>query len=132
MRKLMVVAAASLLASAACVRAGARQASGVYPSNEPVRVHVTNNYALAMEIYASGGGTYRRLGLVYPGMPTSFEVPPAMLTGGGEVEFTAQPSGHGQTFRAFPVTLAPGDVVDFVIMTNLIGSHADVAFPRLR
>jgi len=134
MKESRILTAISLLTCVACAHAGVRAeyASDVHPSDEPVRVRVSNNYALPMEIYATGAGVVRRLGLVNPGLPSSFEVPRAMLESGGKVEFDAQPSGHGRMFQAFPVTLSPGDVVDFVIMTNLIGSHADVAAPRRR
>jgi hypothetical protein len=134
MKKLMIAAAASLLTCGACAHAGAgaRYAPDVEPQNEPVRVHVTNNYALPVEIYVTGSGMVRRLGLAYPGLPSNFEVPQSMFEGGAEVEFLAQPSGYGRLVRAFPLTLVPGDVVDFVVMTNLLGSHADVALPRLQ
>ena len=133
MKRRMIAAAAFLLAGVACAHGGFPPAYSldVRPRIEPVRVHVTNNFALPVEIYATGNNIIRRLGLVYPGLPSTFVVPQAMFEGGTEVEFLAQPSGYGRLVRAFPLTLAPGDVVDFVVMTNLLGSHADVALPRL-
>jgi hypothetical protein len=92
----------------------------------PVSVHVTNNSQSAMEIYAVGAGTSYHLGTVAPGIPRSFELRPSMIAAGGHVSFLAQASGAGPRVQSEDLFLRPGDVVDFEITTNLVGSRATV------
>ena len=113
-----VLIAGLLLTSAAC-RGGAPPE----PDNRPVRVEVTNNYALPMEIFVVGSGITQRLGTVHPGMVGHFVVPKGMV-GNGSVEFQAQPSARGQTVRAGQLLLQPGEVVDFTITAQLFNSTA--------
>jgi len=96
------------------------------PHAAPVTVYVTNNYQSAMEIYAVGGGTSYRLGTVAPGVPRHFELRPGMIATGGQVQFVAQATGAGPRVQSDQLVLAPGDIVDFEITTNLVGSHATV------
>ena len=135
MKKLMVVAAATWLTGAACVHAGpgAADRASLSPVSEPVRVDDTDNYALPMEIYVNVAGNAYRLGLVYPGLASRFTLPQGMVAEGNRVvEFVAQPSGYGPVVRTGEMKVEPGDVVAFVVMTNLIGSHADVTAPYRR
>ena len=96
------------------------------PETTAVTVNVTNNFASAMEIYAVGGGTTYHMGSVSPGIPRRFELRPAMLTAGGRIRFLAQATGVGPRFQSDEVVLRAGDVVDFEIFTNLIGSRVTV------
>ena len=96
------------------------------PQAAPVTVYVTNNYQSAMEIFVLGNGTSHHLGTVAPGVPRSFELRPGMVAAGGHVQFLAQASGAGPRVSTDEVIVAPGDVVDFEITTNLIGSRATV------
>jgi hypothetical protein len=93
---------------------------------ESVVVYVTNHYALPMEVYAVGSGISYRMGVVNPGMDGRFTLRAAMLASGDQVEFQAAPSGYGRRVRSERVQVAPGDVVDFEIATNLIGTRAVV------
>jgi hypothetical protein len=96
------------------------------PQAAPVSVNVTNNSQSAMEIFVVGNGTSYHMGSVAPGIPRSFELPPGMVAAGGHVRFLAQASGAGPRVSTDEVMVVPGDVVDFEIATNLVGSRATV------
>jgi hypothetical protein len=123
-RGLRVLALGLLVSGSACAQHSGAAAGGPKPAAS-VRVYVINHYKTEMEIYATGSGTAQRLGLVAPGLEREFELPQA-LVGGGMVMFRAQPSGFGPMFESEEVRIRPGDVVDFQIATNLIGSRATV------
>ena len=112
-----------LLAGSAC--AGSR-AETPGPAESPVRVVVTNNYALAMEVYVDGAGITHRLGTVDPGMVGRFQVPPAMI-GSGPLEFEAHTPPRAaarERAQSGRLLVAPGAVVDFVITPRLFNSTA--------
>ena len=112
-----------LPAGLGCARRGTEAPE---PSGSPVRVEVTNNYALAMEVDVVGAGVNHRLGTVHPGMVGHFVVPQAMI-GGGSLEFQAHPSANERELaRSGPVLIAPGAIVDFVITPRLFNSSATV------
>jgi hypothetical protein len=122
-----LIIASLLLAGSACAHRGTAADAGTRPPTEPeVRVYVNNHYASSLEVFASGSGINHRLGLVAPGIQRSFILPQVLIRSGGQVEFLAQPSGGGSIVRSGVVTIAPGDVVDFEIEANLIGSRAVV------
>lgn len=123
-RRFWVLISGMLLATAAC---GSGRAPG--PTGEPVRVDVTNNYALPLDIFAIGSSITHRLGVVYPGVTGRFNLPPAMI-GNGSVEFQARPSAPGaQQARSGALLLDPGDIVTFVITPQLFNSTATVRRP---
>jgi hypothetical protein len=112
-----------LLAGYAC---GGSRAETPGPADAPVRVVVTNNYALAMEISVTGAGTTHRMGSVDPGMVGRFVVPPGMI-GGGPLEFAAHPPPRARVrerAESGPILVAPGAIVDFVITQTLFNSTA--------
>ena len=95
--------------------------------NDSVVVNVTNNYAIPMEVYAVGGGTDYRMGVVSPAIPRQFVLRRAMLASDRQVSFVAQASGRGPRVQTEPIWLQSGDViVDFEISTVLIGSRATI------
>lgn len=118
---------ALLVAVPACARnrGAAANAPGPEAAVRPVRIHVVNNYKDAMEVFAIASGTTQRLGLVAAGLSADFTLFPS-LVGGGKVEFRAQPSGYGQIVQSDQLVVRPGNIVDFEIATNLIGSRANV------
>ena len=120
--------AALLVTTAGCAhRRGTMPDPGpLRPHAAPVSVNVTNNSQSAMEIFVLGNGTSFHLGTVAPGVPRSFDVPPGMVAADGHVQFLAQASGAGPRVQTDEVKVAPGDVVDFEITTNLVGSRATV------
>lgn len=119
-RSLMLVALLSL-AGAACARGGTESEAEPRPDDSPVRVEVSNNFALPVEIYAVGSGITRRLGTVHPGMNAQFPIPQSLLGGGG-VELQARPTTGDQPFRSDPILLAPGTIVQFMIAPQLFSS----------
>ena len=110
---------ALLLAGPACSHSGGNDE--VTPATASVKVEVTNQNALPMEVYASGSGITHRLGTVHPGMDGHFVVPPTMV-GNGSVVFEARPSGGGQPFRSGEILLAPDALIEFQIAAQLFNS----------
>jgi alpha-amylase len=94
--------------------------------NGPIVVNVTNNYAIQVEVYALAAGTSYRLGTVLPGIDSHFVLRRAMIASGAMVEFVAVPADGARTVRTGAMLLTPGEVVDFQILTHLIGSYATV------
>jgi len=125
---LRFVIAALLAATSACAHPGATGGAPapVRPPAARVTVNVTNNSQSSMEIFVVGNGTSHHLGSVAPGVPRSFDLPPAMVAASGHVQFLAQASGAGPRVQTDEVMVAPGDVVDFEIATSLVGSRATV------
>jgi len=125
--KAILAATASLLALAACATGRGASRAAVTPEPRPVRVNVTNNYAMPAEIYAIACGTQHRLGLAYPGLVSHYVLPQAMLACGGTVEFVAQPTGtNDHPVRGGEELVQAGDVVEFQITTHLIASYTAV------
>lgn len=111
-----------LLTGAACSRAAPGEAE---PEQAPVRVEVVNNYALAMEVYASGRGISQRLGVVHPGLTADFVVSRNVVLSGGVV-FEAFVDVSSPRFRSQSLLLAPGSTVDFVIAAVLFNSTVTI------
>jgi len=107
------------LVAAACSHG---RAESVRPVDAPVRLHVTNNHALPVEISITGSGTTRRLGTVHPGMVADFTVPLGFV-GGSPVEFRSS-SAAGDSFRSGQFLLPPGSIVDFEIAARMFSSTA--------
>ena len=127
--KKILAATASLLALTACATGSGAgsHSTRVTPRERPVRVNVTNHYAMPAEIYAVGCGTQHRLGLAYPGLVSHYVLPQALLACGGMVEFVAQPTGtNDHPVSAGEELLQPGDVVTFEITMHLVASYTAV------
>jgi hypothetical protein len=60
---------------------------------------------------------------VGPGLEREFDLPQLIVVA-GSATFTAHPSGYGPIVRSEEVRIRPGDIVDFEIATNLVGSQA--------
>jgi len=120
-----VVVAVLLAAGSACThgRGTAAPTNGSPQAAQRVRVHVSNHYKTEMDVSATGSGTTQRLGLVAAGLEREFDLPRVIVVAGA-VTFTAHPSGYGPIVRSEELRIRPGDVVDFEIATNLIGSQA--------
>jgi len=116
-RSLLVTAL--LWSAPACSHSGG--SDDVAPDRGSVKVEVSNQNALPMEVYASGSGITHRLGTVHPGMDGHFVVPPTMV-GNGSVVFEARPSGGGQPFRSGEIMLAPDALIEFQIAAQLFNS----------
>jgi|SRR5579859_2911529 len=119
-----ILLAGLLFASAAC-RQGTGQLSPM-PAGPEVVVYVANHFETALTISAEGSGTVQRLGVVGPNTTRSFVVPQVLIASGGSVMFSAQPAGAPRAISADPILLRPGQIADFEIATNLVGSRATV------
>lgn len=111
-----------VLAGVACHRPNPDE---IAPTGAKVHVEVQNQYALPVEISATGSGTTYRLGVVHPGMKAHFIVPPA-LVGGGTVELTATPGPEGQVYRSGPLLVSPGRTIDLRVAQVLFSSTASI------
>jgi hypothetical protein len=109
-----------LLTAPACARGGTDEP---VPQGSPVRVEVTNHFALPVEIFAVGAGTSHRLGTVHPGMNAHFVIPQNAL-GSGALELQAVPTAERQRFRSGQLLLAPGTIVEFIVAPQLFNSTA--------
>lgn len=121
-------APALLLVAAACHHGGQEEDQTPQPDLTPVRVEVTNNFALPVDIYASGQGISHRLGTVHPGMNSSFDLP-QVLIGNGSAELEARPANDDRMFRSGPLLLSPGAFVKFVVSPQVFSSTVQVRAP---
>ena len=119
-RSVWMLVPALVLWGSACGKGGT---DDVQPSDGPVRVEVTNNHALPIEIYAMSHGTSQRLGTVHPGMEGLFSIS-ANLTRQGSVELQALPTASTQRFSSGDLLLAPGTIVELIISPQLFNSTA--------
>lgn len=117
-----VLVSVLLLAGTACSH-GRGSGAGPSPQAQGVRVRVSNHYKLEMDVSATGSGTTQRLGVVAPGLEREFNLPQVFIVG-GSLTLSAHPTGYGSVVRSDELRIRPGDVVDFEIATNLIGSQA--------
>jgi hypothetical protein len=112
-----------VLAGSACASS---RTEAPQSADTPVLVVVTNNYALAMEVFVIGSGTNHRLGTVDPGTVGRFTIPPGMI-GGSPLEFQANPPPRASErvqAQSGRILVAPGAIVDFVITPRLFNSTA--------
>ena len=93
---------------------------------DSVLVFVQNDYDIPMEAYVVGAGTYYRMGTVSPGIVSRFVLRKNILSTDHNVEFVAQAAGYGPQARTGLMRVMPGDIVDFYIAVNLIGTRASV------
>lgn len=96
------------------------------PPNDSVIVYVTNNYEIPMEIYVLGTGTTYRMGTVNPGIVSRYVLRRDMMSTNHIMQFIAQATGYGPRAGSGQIQIMPGDTVDFVIATNLVGTQATV------
>jgi hypothetical protein len=121
-RRSWILVAGLLAAGSACAHPGGAAAGAPSPT-AAVRLEVTNNNGLPVEVYVVGSGASRRLGLVSPGMVGRFVIPQGML-GNGPIEVEAR--GGAEVIRSGRLLLAPGQVVDFRVGTRQVSSTATV------
>ena len=117
---------AASLPAVACAH-GRRADANLRPGSPEgaVYVNVINHYNGPVEIYATGSGTSYRVGIILPGLSSRFALRPLMTTG-GPVELVARSGSGNPAVRSGHMLLAPGDVVDFRIATNMLTSGATV------
>lgn len=119
---------ATLLLAVACHRGNAEEDQTPQPDLQPVRVEVTNQFALPVDIYATGHGISHRLGTVHPGMKGSFDLPPVLI-GNGSAELQARPANGDRAFQSGPLLLSPGAFVEFTVSPQIFSSTIRVRSP---
>ena len=122
-----ILIAGLVVATSACAHSGrgTTQASRPAPQQASVTVHVVNNYILPVDVYASSGGVSYHMGVVEPGMSSTFPVREAML-GDGPIQLTAQARNSSPPVNSSDLLLVAGDNVDFDITPQLKNSMATV------
>lgn len=126
--KLTVLLTALAIGSAAtaCGRNAGMESGQVQPVSGAATVSVSNQYMLAMAVYAvSNNNVPLKLGTVGPGMSSTFEIQP-MLLRQGSVRIYAQPTGGGRVVGTGLLPLEPGNVVNFEIAPDLINTTTSV------
>lgn len=119
MNRMKILLAAAIIGSApaACARNSAYDQGSAQPVSGAASVDVSNNYALAMDVFVVSSGVTTRLGSVSPGMHGVFVID-ASLMRTGFVQVLAQPLGGGVIANTGSLPLRPGDVVQFDISAN--------------
>jgi len=115
---------AGLLTLGSACAPGSRPADGPSPVNHAVRVNIDNVSGFPVEIYAVGGGTSYRMGTVYPGLATVFEL--RQMMGNVPVEFVARRAPGDPLIRSGIMLVSAGDVVDFRVENNVPNSWAAI------
>jgi len=98
----------------------------VAPTGTPVTVVVHSDYTQPMDVYVLGNSTTMRLGIVHPGVVSTFKMPATMLQSGTSVELVARVVAGGATARSGPQFLQAGVTVDFYVTLRLFNSYAAV------
>ena len=112
-----------LVPGAACAHGGGAAAGAPQPAPAAVRLEVTNNNGMLMEIYVVASGASRRLGVVATGTVGRFVIPQGML-GNGPIEVEAL--APAQAIRSGRLLVVAGQVIDFQIGPQQGGSRATV------
>ena len=112
LRGTSVLLSALLVVSTAC--AHHHTAEGATPAPAPVRVEVTNNHTMQLDVWAVIPSVSRRLGTIAPGAEKTFLVP-ADFAQSGQVQIQVQGVGGGDPLSTSDLTLLPGDVVHVMI-----------------
>lgn len=122
MRRLFLLLGLCLTAAACSHGSGKPQEPA--PTEPPVNIEVTNNFALPVEIYASSGSITQRLGTVHPGMVSHFVIPHNVVST-GSVEFQARPN-NGRMFRSSSELVLPGAYITMIVTASLFNSTVNV------
>lgn len=124
-RPLAVALLAPLAIAAACASGGRRRAA---PNTNSAVLEVHNNYLGPVDLYAisDAGFSQRIASQVGSSRPQRFRLGPSVIGPSGTVRIIAVPlaeSGRASTGR---IVVRPGDVVQFNISPDLIGSSVFV------
>lgn len=106
---------------AALVVAGCGAPAGSAPRPaEPAAVVVVENQAwVDVDVFVMYGGTRSRLGMVTGNSERRFTLRPAVVGGGRDVRFLADPVGSDRTALSFEIYVAPGQEVRLTIPSRL-------------
>lgn len=81
----------------------------------PTRIQVENQNFADMTIYVIRSGQRYRLGTVNGHSTQTFTVPPALVAGGGDLRFLADPIGGNRTPVSEVLYVAPGELIELTI-----------------
>lgn len=125
-RPAVLLLSALLLAGASACARHTQDSEVVEPAPEPVQVEMKNLFALPVEVFAFGGGSNFRLGVVHPGMTGHFKIP-LNITRGGSTEFMLTTNSSATNpWKSGPMLLSPGVTVDIVAAQRLFSSTATI------
>lgn len=114
-RSLTIVGLAALAACASQRDTPDGDLMDVPRDSGPTRIQVENQNFADMTIYVIRSGQRYRLGTV-PGHATrTFDVPPALVAGGGDLQFMADPIGGTRTPVSEVLYVAPGELIELTI-----------------
>ena len=118
---LMLVPALVACAGRAPARTGASDGEVELAEGE-ILVRVTNTYQGLVDVYAVGSGLVDRLGTVSIGSPSAFRVRLRQFPPGSQIQIVARPLGGRGNANSGPLSLTGGEVVEFNVSANLLGS----------
>lgn len=125
-RAAILLSSALLLAGGSACARHTQDSEVVEPAPEPVQVEMKNLFALPVEVFAFGGGSNFRLGVVHPGMTGHFKIP-LNITRGGSTEFMLTTNSSATNpWKSGPMLLSPGVTVDIVAAQRLFSSTATI------
>jgi len=122
-RTLARVALALLIAGSACNMV--QRGSGAEDETDVVAVTVVNHHSLNVTVFNVVRGRRDRLGEVTAASSASFRLHLRRLNG-SEVQLLADPIGSSRTVRSDVLHVSAGDVVQWVLESDLARSHIEI------
>lgn len=127
-----VIVAAVLLSG--CSLVGAGTPSGAEPSSSaderdrdaPTVATVGNESWFNIRVYVADGGRRQQLGSVSSYDSATFEIPRDMVHTSGQVQLLADPVGSTRTYRSSPVTIGPGQVVQWTVQNDPSQTYSSI------
>lgn len=117
-------AAAAIVAAVAGGTGCASGAGGMYLDDEPkdrrqTTLAVSNNNWSEMTIYVVRSGVQARIGRVPAMGARTFDIPPTLIGGAGEVSIVARPLASRYAFTSRRIMASPGQRIDLRLENNL-------------
>lgn len=112
---LFAALATILILVAACASGGENEG----PQIPFATLVVENDNTSTVTVYAVRGGTRQRMGTVTGLATERFEIRRSMLTGGGELSVAIDPLGSRRVYRAMPIFVNQGDVIEVTVSSFL-------------
>jgi hypothetical protein len=128
MTKLTTWLAAAVVSASlvGCAGNGKVQDGPAPPAQADARVEVTNNNWADMRVFVERGGMRVRLGTVTSMRTASFRIPRTMMNQSGNLRLVADPIGSPERHTSQPLTIWPGQRVEFRIENHLAVSSISV------
>lgn len=127
MRTPRLLAACTIIATAACHHAASPAHSGISSvAAERSTVRVENKNWLDVVVYVEHEGQRQRLGTVTATSTASFTLRPTMIGGFGDIQLIANAIGSHATTTTGRLTIKPGMHIDWTLQTDLSRSSVAV------